>query len=85
MDISGQTLQMEYSERKKLVLDSIEFPLLKPRDIPAGLVSIPVKVQDHLRGVEQLTAITAALVGMTETKKTNKVEGNLDCFQPRSG
>jgi len=60
------------------VLDGVQFPLIRPRDIP-------VKVQDLISGVEQVATMMASLVGMTATKKSSSVEGNLNCVQPRSG
>jgi hypothetical protein len=85
LDMSEPTLRTAYSERKRLVLDGVQFPLIRPRDIPVGLVSVPVKVQDLISGVEQVATMTAGLVGMTATKKSSSNERNLDCVQPRLG
>jgi hypothetical protein len=84
-DDLSRELQTSYSERKRLVLDGVEFPVIRPKDIPTGVVSVPVKIEDHLLGVERLTTMTAGLVGMTATKKSGNDEADFDCFQPRSG
>ncbi|KAE9375114.1 hypothetical protein N431DRAFT_530964 [Stipitochalara longipes BDJ] len=83
-DIEGQNSQTPYSERR-LMLDDVAFPLICPRDIPAGLVSVPLKVIDLVLGTEQMTTMTAGLVGMMATKKARRDEGKDNRFQPRSG
>jgi hypothetical protein len=53
-----------------LVLGGVEFPVIRLKDISTGVVSVPVKVEDHLLGVEGLITVTAGLVGMNATKKS---------------
>jgi hypothetical protein len=85
LEIKGRKLTTGFEERGSLVLGGVQFPMIRPRDIPVGLVSVPVKVLDPVKGVEQLTTMTAGLVGMTATKKEGGEEVGFDCFQPRSG
>jgi len=83
-DIEEHNLKTPYSERR-LVLDGVALPLIRPRDIPVGLVSVPVKIIDFVLGTEQMTTMTAGLVGMTATRKSEEGEEKDDCFQPRAG
>jgi Domain of unknown function (DUF4419) len=85
LEIEGQKFETKFEDRKRLVLDGVKFPLIRPKDIPVGLVSVPVKVIDLVLKVEQMTTMTAGLVGMTATKKKEKDQGGFNTFQPRSG
>jgi len=78
-------LKTAYSKRKTLVLGGVEFPVIRLKDISTGVVSVPVKVEDHLLGVEGLITVTAGLVGMNATKKSGNDEADSDYFQSRSG
>ena len=52
------------------MLGGVEFPVIRLKDISTGVVSVPVKVEDHLLGVEGLITVTAGLVRMNATKKS---------------
>ena len=67
------------------MLGGVEFPVIRLKDISTGVVSVPVKVEDHLLGVEGLITVTAGLVGMNATKKSGNDEADSDYFQSRSG
>lgn len=82
--IQGRKLTTGFEERRSLVLEGVQFPMMRSKDIRVGLVSVPVKVVDLVKGVEQITTMTAGLVGMGATKKTGKDEG-FNCFKPRPG
>ena len=85
LELEGRALKTRLEERKRLVLDGVKFPLISPKGIPVGLVSVPVKVIDFMSGVEKMATMTAGLVGMTATKKKMKDQRGFDTFQPRSG
>ncbi|MCJ1468419.1 hypothetical protein MMC07_007047 [Pseudocyphellaria aurata] len=70
-------------DRKRLILNEIEYPLISPEAIPKGVVMVPVTVQDHRAGLKYKTTMVAGSVGMTATA----VDGgeDLTTVQPRSG
>lgn len=70
-------------DRKRLTLDGVSYPLLRPKEIPKGVITVPVTVQDFLTGFEHKTTMVAGSVGMTG----KAVEGSseLTIVQPRSG
>jgi hypothetical protein len=65
------------------VLGGVEFPLILPREIPVGVVSVSVIVQDYATKMEHASTMTAGSVGMTVTQNGSGIEGT--SFQPRSG
>jgi len=73
-DTYGATLE----QRKRLVLDGARFPLIRPKAVPRGIVTVPVKIKDYGERVEYETTMVAGLVGVTVNKEANRV-------QPRSG
>ncbi|MCJ1463500.1 hypothetical protein MMC07_002108 [Pseudocyphellaria aurata] len=70
-------------DRKELVLNDIAYPLIRPKSIPKGVISVPVTIQDHQTGLQHETSMIAGSVGMTGTA----VGGGKDLtiVQPRSG
>ena len=49
---------------QKLVLGNISYPVISPKSIPKGVVSVPVTVQDYATGLEHDTTTIAGFVGM---------------------
>ena len=75
-DQFGVTLE----QRKPLVLDGVSFPLMGPKDVPRGFVTVPVIVKDYAARIDLNTTMVAGLVGV---KLTSKDDG--DTMQPISG
>jgi hypothetical protein len=73
-DTYGATLE----QRKRLVLDGATFPLISPKAVPRGIVTVPVKIKEYGERVEYKTTMVAGLVGVT-------VNGEGNWVQPRSG
>ena len=73
-DTHGATLK----ERKRLLLDGARFPLISPKAVPRGIVTVPIKLKDFEERVERKTTMVAGLVGVSVNKEGNTV-------QPRSG
>jgi hypothetical protein len=65
-------------DRKRLILNNVAFPIVGTMAIPAGIISVPVKVQDLAAGEEHSTTVIAGHMGMTPSKRGTTV-------QPRSG
>ncbi|MCJ1463126.1 hypothetical protein MMC07_001731 [Pseudocyphellaria aurata] len=82
-DLSRMSRRSHEVDRKRLILNEIEYPLILRYAIPKGVVSVPVTVQDHRAGLEYKTTMVAGSVGMTATA----VDGgeDLTTVQPRSG
>jgi hypothetical protein len=85
---SEESLQSRWSgasiaERKRLTLDGITYPMVRPRDIPQGVVSVPVTIQDLQSGLEYENTLVAGSVGMAAT--ANGQGGVQTTVQPRSG
>ncbi|KAH0537556.1 hypothetical protein FGG08_005655 [Glutinoglossum americanum] len=71
------------AQRKKLVLDGVTYPIISPKSIPKGVVSVPVTVQDLESGLEHKTTMVAGSVGMTAVADSpGKIQTKV---QPRSG
>lgn len=60
------------------MLDGVQFPLIRPRDIP-------VKVQDLISGVEQVATMMASLVGMTARRSRVVLRGIWTAFSLDQG
>ncbi|KAM0251650.1 hypothetical protein ACHAQJ_008110 [Trichoderma viride] len=69
--------------RKRLVIDGVFFPIIRIKDIPQGVVEVPVKVVDFSTMIRYDTTIIAGSMGMTATASKDKAA--YDTFQPRSG
>jgi hypothetical protein len=66
-----------------LVLDGVEFPMIMPKDIPVGMVSVPVVIQDLATDLVHQTTMTAGSAGVTV--RVLDPETGEASFQPRSG
>ncbi|KAL6410054.1 hypothetical protein AUP68_06463 [Ilyonectria robusta] len=51
-------------DRKRLVLDGVKFPLMRPASIPRSIIILPMKIQDLKAGV-RFTTIISGSIGMT--------------------
>ena len=45
--------------------DGVEFPMIRPKDIPVGMVSVPVVIQDFATELVHHTTMTASSAGVT--------------------
>ncbi|PUU76900.1 hypothetical protein B9Z19DRAFT_1087387 [Tuber borchii] len=70
-------------ERQRLVLGDIAYPVISPRSIPKGVVSVPVTVQDWATGLEHKTTMVAGSVGMMPSASESGED--LNKVQPKSG
>ncbi len=73
-DPYGATLE----KRRRLVLDGTTFPLISPKQVPRGVITAPVTVEDYSARVEYKITMIAGLIGVTVNWEGNQV-------QPRSG
>jgi len=71
------------AERQRLVLGDVAYPVIVPKNIPKGVVSVPVTVQDYATGLEHKTTMVAGSVGMMPSAPES--EGDLTKVQPKSG
>jgi hypothetical protein len=76
-------LETKYEDRKRLVLDEVQFPMIRPKDIPVGMVSVPVAIQDLATDLVHQTTMTAGSAGVTV--RVLDPETGEASFQPRSG
>lgn len=70
-------------DRKRLTLNGIAYPLIWPGNIPKGIVSVPVTIQDFQARLRHKTSLIAGSVGMTGTAAGG--QKGLTTVQPRSG
>ncbi|OCK75456.1 hypothetical protein K432DRAFT_437530 [Lepidopterella palustris CBS 459.81] len=70
----GDTIE----QRKRLVLNGVQFPLINPKAIPKSIVTVPVTIKDYEYMVKFETTMIAGSVGMIPSEGFSKV-------QPRSG
>lgn len=70
-------------DRKRLILDGTEYPLIYPNEILKGVVSVPVDVQDFHTGLEHKTSMIAGSVAMTVSAAGSGKD--LTTVQSRSG
>jgi len=75
--------EVSIAERQRLVLGDVAYPVIGPEDIPKGVVSVPVTVQDYATGVEHKTTMVAGSVGMMPS--AGESGGDLTKVQPKSG
>ncbi|PUU76898.1 hypothetical protein B9Z19DRAFT_1028066 [Tuber borchii] len=71
------------AERQRLVLGDIAYPVIVPKNIPKGVVSVPVTVEDYATGLEHKTTMVAGSVGMMPSAPESG--GDLTKVQPKSG
>jgi hypothetical protein len=76
-------LETKYEDRKRLVLDGVEFPMIRPKDIPVGIMSVPVVIQDFVTELVHHTTMMAGSAGVTVRVLDAETGGA--SFQPRSG
>lgn len=60
--------------RKRLLLDGVVYPLISPKNIPKGVVTLPVTIVDTDAGVNRHTTVLAGSVGMTLTARETTVQ-----------
>jgi hypothetical protein len=63
--------------------DGVEFPMIRPKDIPVGMVSVPVVIQDFATELVHHTTMTASSAGVTV--RVLDAETGEASFRPRSG
>ena len=68
--------------RKQLILDGVKFPIIRPKDIPASVVTAPVTVIDFGSRLQYETTVVAGLLGMSISQSTSV---NGDVVKPQSG
>lgn len=73
-----------FSMRKLLVMDGAEYPIISPGDIPAGVLSVPVIVEDESSGLCHKTTMVAGSVGLTVATKSG-TQGRESVVWSRSG
>ncbi|PUU76902.1 hypothetical protein B9Z19DRAFT_1087393 [Tuber borchii] len=71
------------AERQRLVLGDVAYPVISPKSIPKGVISVPVTVQDWATGLEYKTTMVAGSVGMMPSAGSSG--GDLTKVQPKSG
>ena len=71
------------AERQRLVLGDVAYPVIVPKNIPKGVVSVPVTVEDYATGLVHKTTMVAGSVGMMPSAGSSV--GDLNKVQPRSG
>ena len=61
-------------ERKRLVLDGLEFPIIRRNSIPKAIVTCPVTILDLLTQTERKTTVMAGSVGVGLSEDTARVK-----------
>lgn len=74
--ITLKTLKTGVEERKVCELGGVVFPIIKAREVPAGVCGLPVTVFEGKKRRE--STVVAGTVGMTAT-----MVGGETSFQPR--
>lgn len=77
--------QISVAARRRLILDDVAYPIIRPNSIPPGVVSVTVAVQDTTTGLEHATTMIAGSVGMTATAACGGRNLAATVVQPRSG
>ncbi|PWW76355.1 hypothetical protein C7212DRAFT_317629 [Tuber magnatum] len=75
--------RISITERKRLVLGDVIYPIIDPTSIVKGVVTVPVKIEDYGTGLEYETTMVAGSVGMTASAANGG--RHLNTVQPRSG
>jgi hypothetical protein len=52
-------------DRKRLVLDGVSYPLIRPSSIPLGVVTLPMTIGDKGADIARYTTVLAGSVGMS--------------------
>lgn len=52
-------------DRKRLILDGVSYPLIHPKSIPFGVITLPMTIRDIGAGVDLYTTVLAGSVGMS--------------------
>jgi len=82
-EMSKRDRGVSIAERQRLVLGDVAYPVISPKSIPKGVVSVPVTVQDYATGLEHKTTMVAGSVGMMPSPGSSG--GDLTKVQPKSG
>ena len=51
-------------DRKRLILDGVSYPLIRPASIPLGVITLPMTIRDIEADVDRYTTVLAGSVGM---------------------
>lgn len=73
----------EKTDRWRLVVDEVAFPIIATRDIPRAMAEVPVRVLDHGTSISYNTTVVAGFVGVESTASKEGERNNT--FQPRAG
>jgi hypothetical protein len=71
------------TDRKRLVIDGVAFPIISAKSIPRAVAEVPVMVLDYKDEVCYKTTVIAGFVGVEST--ANEEGKPHDTVQPRSG
>jgi hypothetical protein len=62
------------TDRKRLVLDGVSYPLIRPATIAKGVMTVPVKIRDYSIGMDRFTTALAGSVGMALSASGSEVQ-----------
>jgi hypothetical protein len=68
------TCSATLEQRKRLVLDSVRFPLISPKAVPRAIMTVPVIIMDFETMVKYDTTMVAGLVDMSVTEEGARVQ-----------
>ncbi|KAH8898554.1 hypothetical protein GQ53DRAFT_635993 [Thozetella sp. PMI_491] len=71
-------------DRKRLVLDGVQFPVIRRKGIPKAVAEAPVLVMD-LSGIELETTLIAGCIGMHASAAQGSKSSAINTVRPRSG
>jgi len=64
----------EPTDRKRLLLDGVAYPLIRPTSIAKGVMTVPVKIRDYGIGMDRFTTVLAGSVGMALSEDGSEVQ-----------
>ncbi|KAK7211068.1 hypothetical protein V2G26_018246 [Clonostachys chloroleuca] len=73
------------TDRKRLIIDGLPFPVIRRTAIPKAISDVPLLVDDLDAGITYHTTLISGLLGMQSTNLDDGTGNGASQFQPRSG